>query len=764
MSEPIDRDPATQRDETEIGSELAGQMDDETVENTIVEELMDQWEATCEAGKPIALETLCEDHPQLVDEIRDRIEKLESVDDKLSKKKKRKRVFLNPLSIESVIERLQFVNAGGLGEVFKGEDSRLHRSVAIKFMHTRLCADEDSRNRFALEAEVTGRLEHPGVVPLYGFGHSDDERPFYAMRFIDGETLDDAIARYFQLVDVAHSDDSRVDFRRLLANFVSVCKTIAYAHNRGIVHRDIKPANVMLGRFGETIVVDWGLAVPVMRDERFKSSGEQTLMPSSNTSNSGSTSGRGAGTPAFMSPEQASELAPTPASDIYSLGATLFKILCGKPPISAKSLPEIRSNLIDGKLPVLSDIRNDIPKPLQAICEKAMALHPNNRYPTALDLARDVECYLADEPVSAYTDSFWQRSMRFARRHRSAAQAILAGMVLCLGLSTFAAFSQAKSAQTAREAELSANMANEKIQAAKEKADTYRNNNLAMSSQFMARSIGQEIDRIWRVLEFEANSPELRALAAKLNEADLKSEVPMDTQLPLQEWLERRLQKNEGVIDTLFSLSFDGTQIGRAPAAAISQVGMNFSHRDYYTGIGRDLTEEDAARHVGPLIGKDVHMSAAYLSTQVGEEHLKVTFTVPIWDDFPEKRGRRIGILGTSASIGALNNAFEGTKAWVVDMRENSLLKSKDPTNPKDQRGLLLQHPDLQLQFAGGNFPQLMGQDVSELASIASNSQPRDYYVTDPINNVKVHSAIAPVVIEPRGSYRTRWLVVAAEE
>ncbi|QDT07932.1 Serine/threonine-protein kinase PknH [Rubripirellula lacrimiformis] len=123
----------------------------------------------------------------------------------------------------------------------------------------------------------------------------------------------------------------------------------------------------MIGRFGETIVVDWGLAIPVLRDERFKQSGEKTLAIQLSGSQSGSTTGRGAGTPAFMSPEQFSHLAPTPASDIYSLGATLFVLLCGKPPINHTSLSEIRTDTIEGRLPQLSEIRRGIPRSLQAI-------------------------------------------------------------------------------------------------------------------------------------------------------------------------------------------------------------------------------------------------------------------------------------------------------------------------------------------------------------------------------------------------------------
>jgi tRNA A-37 threonylcarbamoyl transferase component Bud32 len=157
---------------------------------------------------------------------------------------------------------------GGLGEVFVAEDTELHREVALKEIQERYAHHGPSRGRFVLEAEVTGRLEHPGVVPVYGLGAYADGRPFYAMRFIRGETLKDAIERFHQTAASGGRQPagfSSLDFRQLLSRFVAVCNAIAYAHSRGVLHRDLKPANIMLGKFGETLVVDWGLAKAVGR-------------------------------------------------------------------------------------------------------------------------------------------------------------------------------------------------------------------------------------------------------------------------------------------------------------------------------------------------------------------------------------------------------------------------------------------------------------------------------------------------------------------
>jgi serine/threonine-protein kinase len=150
---------------------------------------------------------------------------------------------------------------GGLGQVLVALDEELHREVALKEIKDRHANHAESRDRFVREAEITGGLEHPGIVPVYGLGHYPDGRPFYAMRFIQGESLQEAIRR-FHAADRPDRDGTEraLELRQLLGRFVDVCHAIAYAHSRGVIHRDLKPANVMLGQFGETLVVDWGLA------------------------------------------------------------------------------------------------------------------------------------------------------------------------------------------------------------------------------------------------------------------------------------------------------------------------------------------------------------------------------------------------------------------------------------------------------------------------------------------------------------------------
>ncbi len=215
---------------------------------------------------------------------------------------------------------------GGLGAVFVALDAELNREVALKQILDHHADDPVSRQRFLIEAEITGGLEHPGIVPVYGLGSYDNGRPFYAMRFIRGDSLKDAIAA-FHADTTLRRDPGRcsLELRKLLRRFVDVCNAIEYAHSRGVLHRDLKPGNIIVGKHGETLVVDWGLAKSVGRSEPEGSSEERALIPSSASGSAETLPGSALGTPAFMSPEQAAGALDQlgPRSDVYSL-APLF--------------------------------------------------------------------------------------------------------------------------------------------------------------------------------------------------------------------------------------------------------------------------------------------------------------------------------------------------------------------------------------------------------------------------------------------------------
>ncbi|MDB2686890.1 serine/threonine-protein kinase [Mariniblastus sp.] len=324
---------------------------------------------------------------------------------------------------------LRHLASGGLGHVSVADDEELEREVAVKEMRAEYAKDPDARRRFELEALITGGLEHPGVVPVYGFGKKVDGSPYIAMRYIKGETLRKAVKNYHENHDTLNAEERVLEFRNLLTRFVDTCNAIGFAHSKGVIHRDIKPDNIMLGSYGETLVVDWGLAKKVGSEDVFKIEDEKSLMLRQSVL-SRTLGGSTLGTVPFMSPEQAEgrmeELRQ--ASDIYSLGSTLFYILTGEPPYTGKDIVSVLSLVRENRyLPPIS-VDVNTPKPLNSICCKAMQKVPMDRYETALLLASDVEKWLAGEKAVAHQETLFEKSARWIRNNQTVAAA--AGILL----------------------------------------------------------------------------------------------------------------------------------------------------------------------------------------------------------------------------------------------------------------------------------------------------------------------------------------------
>jgi tetratricopeptide (TPR) repeat protein/tRNA A-37 threonylcarbamoyl transferase component Bud32 len=331
---------------------------------------------------------------------------------------------------------LEFHAEGGLGKVYRAEDTELKREVALKRIKPQLADRPHSRRQFLVEAEITARLEHPGIVPVYGLVTDGTGQPCYAMRFIEGPTLNDALKEFHAADQKGGRDpgERSLAFRKLLHHFIAVCNAMAYAHSRGILHRDLKPSNIMLGKYGETLLVDWGLAKPFERTEAERASGEQTLQPAEDSGPEGATQpGQAKGTPSYMSPEQAAGRldAMGPASDIFGLGATLYALLTGHAPYAGDrylALDKARR----GKFVPPRQVQRAVPRTLEAICCKAMAVEPADRYATARELGEEVERWLADEPVVGYREPVWARVRRWTRRHKPAVAGATALLVATL--------------------------------------------------------------------------------------------------------------------------------------------------------------------------------------------------------------------------------------------------------------------------------------------------------------------------------------------
>jgi serine/threonine protein kinase/Flp pilus assembly protein TadD len=335
----------------------------------------------------------------------------------------------------------RFHARGGMGEIWLAEDPEIGRSVALKRM---LEKRSTHQRRFLVEAQITGQLEHPGIVPVHELGVNEEGQPFYVMKFVRGRTLQHVIKEHHAAK--AQTADRQVEHLRLLQIFLSLCQTVAYAHSRGVLHRDLKPENVMLGPFGETLLLDWGIAKVMGQSAAAAEAlaapagdpGSSSVQLPDPTNTSGTQMGAIMGSPSYMSPELASGMnhEVDERSDVYLLGGTLFEILTGRLPREGTTAYDIIRKAQREPPPPPRKFNPEVSKPLNSICVKAMAQRKEDRYQSALALADDVQRYVAGEPVTAYQESFLERASRWAKRHR---KAILrtTGAVLLLGLLVF---------------------------------------------------------------------------------------------------------------------------------------------------------------------------------------------------------------------------------------------------------------------------------------------------------------------------------------
>jgi eukaryotic-like serine/threonine-protein kinase len=431
--------------------------------------LFDRWEEMKERATPVSIDELCAHCPELAGALRRRIEVLGKMDSVLNtdvskpgsewvdQDRNRREVTIGlpvELTATAVLRPRRHHAQGGLGEVLAADQEELNRPVAVKRVRPDKLGDA-TRSRFLREAAITARLQHPGIVPIYGLGR-DENGPFYIMPFIEGRTLQEAI-------DELHSDESARDeaarrglrLRALLQHFITVCNTIAYAHDQGVIHRDLKPSNIMLGPYGETLVMDWGLAKRFGGEDAASDLDGGAPSPSPSPPDL-TASGTVMGTPRYMSPEQAKGEPAGPPSDIFNLGLVLYAILTGKSAFAddsfrgADALRAVREAEI---VPPRSRVPQ-LPRALEAVCLKALAERPERRYGSPRQLASDIENWLADERISAWREPLSARVRRWARRHRTAVTGAVAALVVgVIGLTAVAVLQSR--ARTALESALS---------------------------------------------------------------------------------------------------------------------------------------------------------------------------------------------------------------------------------------------------------------------------------------------------------------------
>ncbi|MEW6741679.1 MAG: SUMF1/EgtB/PvdO family nonheme iron enzyme [Planctomycetota bacterium] len=435
---------------------------------------------------------------------------------------------------------------GGMGVVLRVWDADLRRQLAMKVMHGTASDSGTPREsratanrvtRFLEEAQITGQLDHPGVVPVHEVGVDARGRVYFTMRLVRGRTLKEI----FTLVREHREGWNET---RALGVILRACEAVAYAHSKGVIHRDIKPANIMVGKFGETYVMDWGLAKivgrPDLHDVRPQTDGTlvvRTLRSESEQSAHESPlytiDGDVLGTPAYMSPEQArGDLEQvSPHSDVYSMGAVLYHLLADQmpyvPPGTQMSSRVLLSRVIDGPPTPLHVINSRVPAELVAICEKAMSREPAHRYADMIEMAEDLRAYLEHRVVRAYRTGALAEFQKWVARNRGMAAGV--GIALLTAIVFLAVYAYVMGRKNE-----ALDRTNEELARARDLAQTNERQAIANAQEAVAQKKLADAQR-----------DEILQLADLKRLADLEAEA--DTLWPpwpenlehLRDWLER---------------------------------------------------------------------------------------------------------------------------------------------------------------------------------------------------------------------------------
>jgi len=703
-----------------------------------LDELLDQWEDALARGRNVPVEELCADCPELKEPLSQQISALQRVRDKFESMSNAHADQMNidpvseptqipvagkegeTVSMMTSVDQMTLFATGGLGKIFCGNDAVLHREVAVKFLNEQHAQRPRMLERFVAEAEITSRLDHPNIVPVHGFGWTPTGKPFYVMRLIRGETLDAEIDRFHSRPIRSQAAFRSGEFRNLIQRLKDTCNAIAYAHSRGIVHLDIKPQNILIGKYGETLVVDWGLAATVGREDRFRMNGEQTM--NLKMSPSSASSFQGGGTPAYMSPEQVVwQPPPGPPADVFCLGATFYKICTGRPPYRGVRQPKVIDHNLAADYPAPREVMRHLPRPLQSICRKAMAMQPENRYETALDLATDLDRYLGGAKVHAHPEGPGEWAARFIHLHRRSSFVAAAMIGLLLIASVISSVRYADIAS--REA------------FARESVEQLQAQTLADSAHYAAEMFSGEIQNRWTVLDKAASNPQLKAEVQKAISGGLDDV----NKAALQGWLgEQYVRYRDLNASSWFIVAADGTQLVVFPRNRTVSEGEDYSHRDYFHGKGRDFPKDAVPDDISII--QTPHFSVPYVSTN--SSRLRVALSVPIWEG-DDGVGKPIGLLGLSTELGQMK------------MLENAILLDTrtDRFEGKDQTGLILQHPQLRQrnepgQTAQPEYYRILPDQLKQLTGTNGASTVHHEFI-DPLAETATPQLVAasPVVV-----------------
>lgn len=547
----------------------------------------------------------------------------------------------------------QLIGEGGIGRVFVAFDENIMRPVAIK----ELALDKLGRGkakaeaRLVREARISGQLEHPGIVPVYELSQRPDGSFYYAMKYVQGRTLGEAI----KASAAKEPEESFGNRMTLFGNFIAVCDAMGYAHSRRVIHRDLKPGNVILGDYGETLILDWGLAKTLDEMESNESDGDVPPAVEDGFDRDLTSMGAKLGTPSYMSPEQIDPKfgSVSARSDVYSLGVMLYMILTGEKPYDVKGHEVMK--VVAGDEPSPSPLAHAtfIPHELAAICEKAMSKDPNMRFKDAGEMASELKAYRDGRLVSIYSYSRMELFRKFVQRNRVSTAAAAA---VILSIIVGAAFA-AKFGMDAHMARLRAEHALVDV------------TGLSESAMDVTRTSVEELSR------FNAKLTEdMEAAADTLGKTDLSDKRS------LMKGLDDLKKKNSKV--EWFSVDLpDGSSTRTADAAGKAYLDVF----DY----DRAVAEFKEKGSVIKGVKKD------------SEGHYAMYIRVPIFG-----RSRPLGVLSAMVETGALVPAalsFDPLKSdyrvWCMDENGHILYDEDENQLGRDlfTDSIYIDHPELQV-------------------------------------------------------------------
>ena len=713
-----------------------------------LEDLLLAWEEVYEQGQNLPADELCADCPELAEELQQRINVLLKMERRFeassevgssappSEDAPPKPQLAGTVYIESAYRISGLHAAGGLGEVYLAHDSDLQRDIAVKTLKEICQKFPDRKARFLREARITGQLEHPGIVPVYSLGKNEDGLPLYAMRFIKGESLDDRIRD-------CHAEGFRTSqLRRLLRHLVSACRTVHYAHSRRVLHCDLKPLNIMVGKFGETFVLDWGEAL-VINPETLATEGP---VPAASDVEENTDSPAG-GTVPYMPPERL-DASGTPldaTSDVYALGATLYKVLTGRDAFRASSRQQLVARILKGEYTPPREINRTASRTLSAIVEKALRIDREQRYVSAGALADDIQAWMDDEPVACRQEGWTDWLGRVARRHRAAAMATFAVLLAIIAATTGLAVISTNNARQ-RSEDLAA------LTAAHERTDAARRSGLAALARYAAIQIERDIETCWKTMEQAAAQPDLPTWIAE-------AQSTRETSPPLQSWLGALYADHREDLrgSSWFILDENGDQLGRFPEGLLAEEGIrNFAHKSYFHG---EETQYPEGVSPAPPPVSSPSLSAVFWSSS--DQCRKIAYTVPIRDAADTSQPH--GVLVMTVKLGDVRmldievGGQVDREALLVDVRADW----------QDRTGTVLQHPHFREERLNPNEAPLIAPEiVTRLQEIREEASPTRIVpelvddFADPIRNDHRMAALAPVRV--RNSY-IGWFAVVAE-